>query len=33
LVQDAEVHRARRPVDATIILRWLGIEPHEVSSS
>jgi hypothetical protein len=33
LVQDAEVQRASMQVDATIILMWLGVEPHEVSSS
>jgi hypothetical protein len=33
LVQDAEGHRASMPAEATIIVMWLGVEPHEVRSS
>jgi hypothetical protein len=33
LVEDADVHGPGVPVDATVKLMWLGVEPHEVSSS
>jgi hypothetical protein len=33
LVQDAEVHGASVPVDATVTLVWLGVESAEVSSA